>query len=215
MRFDSYRAKSGGLMASIGYIRVSTAGQDLALQEDAMTAAGVEKTFTDHGVSGSKASRPGLDAALDYLREGDTLVVYRLDRLGRSTKNVLELLDTLAARGIRFRSINEAIDTSGPMGAFFLTVLSAFAQLERDVIRERTSAGLAAARARGRTGGRPPALTGKQHAMVRSLYDARGTTVAEIATTMGVSEQTVYRSLRGSRVETAEVERGIPVVGAQ
>lgn len=192
-------------MASIGYIRVSTTAQDLSLQRDAMEAAGIAKVFTDEGVSGSLASRPALDAALDYIRDGDTLVVWKLDRLGRNTRHVLELLDGLAERGVAFRSITEGLDTAGSMGRVMLTIIAAFAQLERDVIRERTSAGLAAARARGRTGGRPPALTSKQHGMVRSLYDARDSTVAEISSTMGVSQQTVYRSLRGSRVQTASI----------
>jgi DNA invertase Pin-like site-specific DNA recombinase len=184
---------------SVAYIRVSTDKQNLTLQQDAMKAAGIDKVFVDNGVSGSLARREGLDAALDYLREGDTLVVWRLDRLGRNTRNVLELLDDLASRGIKFRSITEGLDTSGPMGRLMLTIMSAFAQLERDVIRERTNAGLEAARSRGKVGGRPAALNEKQHKMVRSLHNAQELTIKEIAEQMTVSEGTVYRSLRTTK----------------
>ncbi|AYG03409.1 recombinase family protein [Gryllotalpicola protaetiae] len=181
-------------MALVGYVRVSTAEQTLALQQDAMAAAGVEKVFKDVGVSGSKTARPGLDAALDYLRDGDTLVVWRLDRFSRSTVHALTTIDDLGARGVGFRSLTEQIDTSGPMGRVMLTLIAAFAQLERDVIRQRTVAGLEAARARGRVGGRPKALNATLIEVCRARKKG-GATARQLATELGVSVATVYRAL--------------------
>jgi len=181
-------------MATIGYIRVSTLDQSADLQHDAMKAAGVDRIFEDLGVSGSTASRPGLDAALNFLREEDTLVVWRLDRLGRSTVNVLALLDELAARQVGFRSLTEGLDTAGSMGRVMITIMAAFAQLERDVIRERTSAGLKAARDRGRVGGRPRSLNESTVAVARALYSS-GKPAAAIAVELGCSVATVYRAI--------------------
>lgn len=164
-----------------------------------MKAAGVEKVFRDEGVSGSLASRPALDELLTYIRPEDTLVVWRLDRLGRNTRNLLALLDDLEERGVKFRSLTEGLDTGGAMGRVMVTIISAFAQMERDTIRERTQAGLVAARARGRVGGRPAALTAQQHKMVRALYEARELTIKQIAEEMGVSDQTIYRSLNSTK----------------
>ena len=151
--------------------------------------------FSDHGVSGTLASRPELDKALAYVRDGDVLVVWKLDRLGRSTKNVLEVIDRLKADGVGFRSITEGLDTTGPMGQAMLTVLAAFNQLERDVIIERTRAGLAAAKAQGRVGGRPKVMDLKKTQTARTLYESGNHTVAEIAVMLGVGTATVYRYL--------------------
>lgn len=183
----------------IGYGRISTTTQKLDLQLDALKSADCEKIFTDTGISGAKVSRPGLDKALEQLREGDRLVVWRLDRLGRSTRHVLTLIEELEVRGVGFRSLTEAIDTSGPAGKLLLTVIAALAEMERQVLRDRTNAGLEAARARGRRGGRKPLLTAKQDQAIRSLYDARQTPVASISEMFKVSEPTVWRSLARTR----------------
>ena len=142
-------------MAVIGYARVSTTDQNPQLQLDALHEAGATRVFTDHGVSGATACRPELDACLDHLREGDVLTVWKLDRLGRNTQHVLAVVDQLTSRGIGFRSLTEGLHTDGPMGKAMLTIMAAFAQLERDTMIERTRAGLAAAAANGRKGGRP------------------------------------------------------------
>lgn len=141
-------------MASIGYARVSTVDQNTQLQMDALKQAGCERIFTDHGVSGTRASRSELDRMLDYLRPGqDEVVVWKLDRLGRNTRNLLALIDDLESRGIHFRSLTEGIATTGPMGTAMLTVMSAFAQLERDQLAEPTRAGMVVAAANGRPAG--------------------------------------------------------------
>lgn len=191
-------------MAVIGYARVSTGEQNLALQTDALERAGVERVFADKGVSGTLASRPELDRALEYLREGDVLTVWKLDRLGRSTRNVLALLDLLKEKGVQFRSLTEGLDTSGPMGQAILTVMAAFSQLERDTLVERTKAGLAAARAQGKLGGRPRALTAANIKTAQALYDSGDHTVAEIARVLGVGEATVYRYVATRRAKQQE-----------
>src|SRR5215211_7740862 len=178
----------------IGYARVSTQEQTLALQQDALTQAGCEKVFTDT-VSGSQDERPGLSDALSHLRSGDTLVVWRLDRLGRSLRNLIETVTELSQREIGFRSLTEQIDTTTPGGKLVFHVFGALAEFERDLIRERTQAGLSAARARGRKGGRPPVMTPAKAAVARQLYDSRQHTVAAIARTLGVSRASVYRHL--------------------
>src|SRR5664280_2379752 len=139
----------------IGYARVSTDDQNADLQKDALKKAGCIKVFTDKA-SGSLASRPQLDRMLDQLRPGDVVVVWRLDRLGRSLKNLIALVEGLAEREVGFRSLSESIDTTTANGKLFFSLMGALAEFERDLIRERTMAGLAAARARGRVGGRPP-----------------------------------------------------------
>ncbi|MFE5708130.1 recombinase family protein [Rhodococcus koreensis] len=181
-------------MAVIGYARVSTTEQDPQLQLDALEAAGVAKVFVDHGVSGTKTSRPELDACLAYLREGDTLAVWKLDRLGRNTRHVLEVIDQLTERGVGFRSVTEGITTEGAMGRAMLTIMSAFAQLERDTMVERTKAGLVAAAANGRKGGRPHKLDDAQAVRARELR-AKGMTAAEVGKVLGCSRATVYRYL--------------------
>ncbi|GAA5227260.1 recombinase family protein [Paeniglutamicibacter antarcticus] len=181
-------------MARIGYARVSTTDQDAALQTSALEAAGCTRVFTDDGVSGTKAERPQLTAMLDHLREGDTVVIWKFDRLGRNTKNLLDLIETIEAKGCMFESLTERIDTAGPMGKAMLTIMSAFAQLERDQIVERTRAGLAEAAKNGHHGGRP------RKANQLDLFDARkwkaeGKGVDYIAKRLQVSRATVYRYL--------------------
>ena len=146
--------------------------------------------------SGSLAARPQLDACIDYVRDGDTLIVWRLDRLGRSLPHLIDTVRALADRGIGFKSVQEAIDTTTPGGRLVFHVFAALAEYERDLIRERTHAGLAAARARGRVGGRKPALTPAKAKASQGLYDAGGTTVADIARVVGVSRATLYRHLK-------------------
>jgi DNA invertase Pin-like site-specific DNA recombinase len=173
---------------------VSTTDQNPQLQLDALRDAGTARVFTDHGVSGSTASRPQLDACLDHLRDGDVLTVWKLDRLGRNTQHVLAVIDELTSRGIGFRSITEGLHTDGPMGKAMLTIMAAFAQLERDTMIERTRAGLAAAAANGRKGGRPRKVDDAAATKARSLRN-KGITATDIAKMLGVSRATVYRYL--------------------
>src|SRR4051812_25593430 len=163
----------------IGYARVSTLDQTLALQQDALTAAGCAELYTDT-VSGSVTDRPGLTQALSHLRAGDTLVVWRLDRLGRSLSHLIETVRQLAARSIGFRSLQEQIDTTTSGGKLVFHVFGALAEFERDLIRERTHAGLQAARARGRLFGRPKVLTAQQLKQLGSLAKDERNTVREI-----------------------------------
>lgn len=178
----------------IGYARVSTTDQDAQLQHDALTAAGCYRIFTDTA-SGALQSRPELDKLLDQLRPGDTLVVWRLDRLGRSIRHLIDQLSDLQNRGIGFRSLQENIDTTTSGGRLVFHIFASLAEFERDLITERTNAGLAAARARGRTGGRPPLLSGDKLATARKLYDQQDMTVAQIGEVLGVSRTTIYRAL--------------------
>ena len=180
---------------ALGYARVSTGDQDTRLQHDALQAAGCYRIFTDTA-SGSLQSRPELDKLLDQLRPGDTLVVWRLDRLGRSIRHLIDQLSELQDRGIEFRSLQENIDTTTSGGRLVFHIFASLAEFERDLIRERTNAGLAAARARGRTGGRPPLLTKDKLATARKLYDQQDMTVAQIGEVLGVSRSTIYRALR-------------------
>lgn len=179
----------------IGYARVSTGDQTLDLQTDALTAAGCDRIFTDT-LSGAKSDRPGLEEALDYVRSGDTLVVWRLDRLGRSLQHLIETVTQLEQRGIGFRSLTESIDTTTSGGKLIFHVFGALAEFERDLIRERTNAGLAAARARGRVGGRPRKLTAKQIELARRMHADKQTDVATICQTLGISKSTLYRALK-------------------
>lgn len=180
-------------MALIGYARVSTAGQDDALQLDALTAAGCDRIFRDIA-SGKLDSRPGLDDALDYLRPDDTLVVWRLDRLGRSVQHLTSTVAALGARGVQFRSLTEGIDTSTPAGKLVFHIFASLAEFERALIVERTKAGLDAAAARGRRGGRPPKLTPEQVDAARQLVDG-GKSITEAARVLGVSRSTLYARL--------------------
>lgn len=175
----------------LGYARVSTTDQDASLQLDALSAAGCYRVWVDT-MSGSLEHRPELAKLLDQLRPGDTLVVWRLDRLGRSIRHLIDQLQALGERGVGFRSLQETIDTTSPGGRL---VFAALAEFERDLIKERTNAGLAAARARGRTGGRPPRLSVDQVRTARRLYEQQDMTVAQIGDVLGVSRTTIYRAL--------------------
>lgn len=178
----------------LGYIRVSTGKQDEQLQHDALDKEGVLKRnrYTDHGVSGAKTSRPQLDNMLADAEPGDIITVYKLDRLGRSTAYVAQLIEELTARGIHIHSVADGLDSTTNTGKAMLQMLAIFAELERSFIRERTTAGLAAAKAQGRTGGRPKALDTKRAAQAQALRDA-GHPVPDIAKALGVSIATVYR----------------------
>jgi DNA invertase Pin-like site-specific DNA recombinase len=179
----------------IGYARVSTTDQTLDLQLDALKKAGCTKTFTDT-VSGSAAERPGLAEAFSHLREGDTLVVWRLDRLGRSLKHLIETVTQLHSRGIGFKSLTEQIDTTTSGGKLIFHIFGALAEFERDIIRERTQAGLAAARARGRAGGRRKTLKPKQIAMVKKLYADKTTPIQDICKSFHISRMTLWRYVK-------------------
>ena len=182
----------------IGYARVSTQEQDLALQLDALKAAGCQRTYEERA-SGAQRDRPELKAALGYMREGDTLVVWKLDRLARSLKQLIDTVEDLGARGIGLRSLTEAIDTTTSGGKLIFPIFAALAEFERAVIRERTLAGLAAARARGRKGGRPPALAAKDLAAAKAMLRDPEITVGEIARRLNVAPSTLYRHLPRAR----------------
>ncbi|EAW1173938.1 recombinase family protein [Salmonella enterica subsp. enterica] len=175
----------------IGYMRVSTADQNTDLQRSALLVAGGEQIFEDR-LSGTRASRPGLNDALSVLSDGDSLVVWKLDRLGRSVKNLIELIALLKVRGVHLRSITDSIDTSTPMGRFFFHVMGALAEMERELIVERTRAGLMAARTRNRHPGRPRRIS--QHEWVRAEWMLEGGISREsIAREIGVSTKTIYK----------------------
>jgi DNA invertase Pin-like site-specific DNA recombinase len=179
----------------IGYARISTLDQNLTLQRDALGAAGCEKVFTDVA-SGGDPSRSGLAEALAQLRTGDTLVVWRLDRLGRSLKHLVETVTGLHSRGVGFRSLTEGIETETSGGRLVFHLFACLAEFEREVVRERTRAGLAAARSRGRHGGRPALMDEKKAALARRMHADPANTAADIARALGVSRATLYRSLK-------------------
>jgi DNA invertase Pin-like site-specific DNA recombinase len=176
----------------IGYARISTSDQSLDLQIDSLTQSGCEKIFKDT-ISGAKTDRPGLEAALSFCRQGDTLVVWKLDRLGRSLQHLIEVVGALEKRGVGFRSLQEALDTTSSGGKLIFHIFGAIAQFERDMIRDRTLAGLAAARARGRKGGRRKALTPKQIEIGKTLASDRNRSVNDICETLKISKATYYR----------------------
>lgn len=177
-----------------GYARVSTLDQNLDMQLDALKQAGCEKIFEEK-MSGKRDDRPELIRLLDQLREGDILVVYKLDRLGRSTFKLLELTAEFEKKGVEFVSIVDGIDTTTPLGKFFFRTMASIAELERDIIAERTRAGLQAARARGRNGGRPQ-IDKKKVSIALDLYHAGNMSVSEIEKQTGVSKATLYRYLK-------------------
>ena len=187
----------------IGYARVSTQDQNPELQLDALARAGCERVFTEKA-SGAQRERPLLRAALEYMRDGDTLVVWKLDRLARSLKQLIETVEALARCGIGFLSLTESIDTTTSGGRLVFHIFAVLAEFERSIIRERTKAGLDAARARGRTGGRPPALSEKDRAMVSALLRDRSLTVKEIAQRLRVAPSTVYAHFPGGRAGLVE-----------
>jgi DNA invertase Pin-like site-specific DNA recombinase len=178
----------------IGYARVSTVDQDLALQRDALRQAGCERIF-EEAASGAKENRPELAKALDHMRKGDTLVVWKLDRLARSMKQLIETVAQLEAAGVKFRSITENLGTDSAGGRFVFHVFGALAEFERSLIRERTNAGLKAARARGRKGGRPKSMTAEDVRAAETLLNGNVGPTA-VAKRMGVSRATLYRHLK-------------------
>lgn len=179
----------------IGYARVSTNDQRLDLQQDALRAVGCERVFTDTA-SGAKTDRPGLAAALEFCRDGDVLVVWKLDRLGRSLPHLVETAQSLAARGIGFRSIQEQLDTTTSGGKLIFHLFASLAEFERDLIRERTHAGLAAARARGRNGGRPKGIDERKQKAALALKRDPQYSIKEICSIVGISRNTYYKYTR-------------------
>jgi len=182
----------------IGYARVSTVDQNLALQRDALTEAGCGKIFTEQ-LSGAVADRPALHDALEFARSGDTVVVWKLDRLARSMKQLIETIEKLRLRNIGFRSLTEALDTTTAQGRLVFHMFGALAEFERSLIRERTQAGLAAARRIGRTGGRPPKLTDDDIEAAKAMLANPDIGVTQIAHRLGVSPATLYRYIPAAR----------------
>ncbi|WP_233827746.1 recombinase family protein [Paraburkholderia sp. ZP32-5] len=190
-------------MRNIGYARVSTEDQHLDLQLTALKEAKCELLYADHGVSGKNASRPGLDKALARLKPGDTLVVWRLDRLGRSLGHLVKLIEKLSVKRVHFRSLTEAIDTTTPGGMLVFHLMASMAQFERTLISERTKAGIAAARARGVQHGRSPALTAQQQDTAIRLLENHS--FEEVGSIFNVSDQTIRRlakKIPGARENT-------------
>jgi DNA invertase Pin-like site-specific DNA recombinase len=187
----------------IGYARVSTVDQNLALQRAALTEAGCEKIFTEQ-MSGAVANRPQLADAISYARSGDTIVVWKLDRLARSIKQLIYTIESLRVRGVGFRSLTEALDTTPPQGRLVFHMFGALAEFERSLIRERTQAGLLAAKRAGRTGGRPPKLTDEDIEAARAMLSNPDIGVASVANRLGVSLATLYRYIPAARASAAE-----------
>ena len=185
---------TGDRLMLIGYARISTAEQSMDLQIDALNNAGCEKILRDTA-SGSKARRPGLDEALGFMREGDTLVVWKLDRLGRSLSHLVQLMDTLQKRGVSFKSLSDGIDTTTPMGKMTFGIFGSLAEFELSLLRERTLAGLKAARARGRNGGRKRTLNREQIDTMITLYKSRKHSVIAICKQMQISRKSFYNYL--------------------
>ena len=190
----------------VGYARVSTQDQKPDLQLDALGVAGCEKVFEEKA-SGAQRERPQLVAALDYLRAGDTLVVWKLDRLARSLKQLIETVELLESKGIGFRSLTESIDTTTSGGRLIFHIFAALAEFERNIIRERTTAGLNAARARGKVGGRPKSLSEADISAARALLSDPAITTRQIAERLGISVSTLYKHIPAAR---AVVTRGEP-----
>jgi len=184
----------------IGYARVSTDDQNLDLQRDALTQSGCNRIMEDR-MSGDRAERPGLKAAIDYARPGDVLVVWRLDRLSRSLKDLIEMVTLLESKGLGLKSLQETIDTSCSSGKLIFHIFGALAEFERTLIRERTRAGLQAARARGKKGGRAKALNSDKRRLAVRLYDEKEQTVDQICQMMGISKPTLYKYVAAHREE--------------
>ncbi len=185
----------------IGYARVSTHDQNLDLQLDALHKGGCEKIYEDK-VSGSCRNRAGLERALEQVREGDTLVVWKLDRLGRSVKDLVELVGHLEKRGVHFQSLTDAIDTSTPAGRFFFHVMASLAQMERELLIERTKAGLDAAKAQGRVGGRKLKMTPSKLSAAQKLLEG-GAAPKDVAADLGISLPTLYRWIPAHSLNSA------------
>lgn len=187
----------------IGYVRVSTNDQNTDLQRNALISAGCEQIFEDK-ISGKSTDRPGLKKAMRLLQDGDSLVVWKLDRLGRSVRHLIGLIEELKGKGVHFRSLTDSIDTGTAMGRFFFHVMSALAEMERELIIERTMAGLAAARAEGRIGGRRLIMTAEVVARARRMF-ANGATVQQVAAICEVSTKTIYKYIPAA--EQVEIGR--------
>ncbi|MBU1078421.1 MAG: recombinase family protein [Spirochaetes bacterium] len=183
----------------IGYARVSTSDQNLDLQLDALKKAGCDKFFTDKA-SGSQKLRKGLDDVLTFIRPGDELVIWKLDRLGRSLIDLIKIVNSLKEKNIGFISLQDSIDTSTPAGKLFFHISGAFAEFERSVIQERTMAGLSAARARGRKGGRPKAISEEKFKHALNLYNSKSDTVINICNSLGIKRRTFYQHLKNMTV---------------
>ena len=181
----------------IGYARVSTGDQSLTLQVDALEEAGCERVFQDQ-VSGIVNTRPNLNQALNFARSGDSLVVWRLDRLSRSLRDLIETVTLLESRGVQLKSLHESIDTASSSGKLIFHLFGALAEFERSLIKERTFAGLQAARARGRKGGRPPSLDAEKRKLAVNLYNDKNYSVNQVCQVMGISKPTLYKYVRGS-----------------
>ncbi len=194
-------------MSEIGYARVSTRDQNLDLQMTALKESGCRTIYKDVA-SGSKASRPGLDLMRSYLREGDTVVVWKIDRIGRSLKDLITLINDFQDKNIHFKSLNDPIDTSTPQGRMMFGIFASLAQFERELIRERTMAGLNVARARGRLGGRPKGLpkSAQQKAYIaEALYNERHLSIKDICKELSIARNTLYRYLRWRGVVIGKV----------
>jgi DNA invertase Pin-like site-specific DNA recombinase len=187
----------------IGYARVSTVDQNLALQLEALTEAGCEKIFTEQ-ISGAVANRPQFADAISYARSGDTIVVWKLDRLARSIKQLIDTIETLRVRGVGFRSLTEALDTTTAQGRLVFHMFGALAEFERSLIRDRTQAGLLAAKRAGRTGGRPPKLNDEDIEAARAMLSNPDIGVASVANRFGVSLATLYRYIPAARASASE-----------
>jgi DNA invertase Pin-like site-specific DNA recombinase len=190
----------------IGYARVSTVDQNLGLQRNALTEAGCTRLFTEQ-LSGAVTDRPELQQALQFARSGDTLVVWKLDRLARSVKQLIDTVEKLRTRGIGFRSLTEALDTTTAQGRLVFHMFSALAEFERSLILERTQAGLAAARRRGLTGGRPPKLSAEDIEVAKTMLANPDIGVTNIAHRLGVSPATLYRHIPAARASNASTLR--------
>jgi DNA invertase Pin-like site-specific DNA recombinase len=181
----------------LGYARVSTQDQNLDMQLDALKQYGCERIFQEK-MTGTKKERPQLEEMLKQLRTGDKVVIYKLDRISRSTKHLIELSERFESEGVQFVSIQDSIDTSTPMGRFFFRVMASIAELERDIISERTKSGLSAARARGRNGGRPP-VQKKNVELALKMYHSKEYSISEIVKATGVSQATLYRYINKNK----------------
>ena len=179
----------------VGYARVSTTDQNIDMQMDALRRENCREIFQDHA-SGIKSDRDGLARALEFMREGDTLVVWKLDRLGRSLKHLIDIINLLNEKGMYFKSLQESIDTGSSGGKLIFHVFGALAEFERDMISERTIAGMAAAKERGRIGGRPRKLNENNRALALSLMEDKSYSAKDVCRTLGISKTTLYRNLQ-------------------
>ena len=190
------KVKWRSLTMKIGYARVSTGDQNLDMQVDALNKIECDKIFTDK-MSGARSDRPGLEEAMKFMREGDTLIVWRLDRLGRSLQHLIKVINDLNENGKFFMSLQENIDSKSTGGKLIFHIFAALAEFERDLIRERTKAGILAARARGRIGGRPRKMTAKKIEWAKKLMEDHSNSISEICKMLRISKSTLYRNLNG------------------